>query len=141
MTPILQIDPAVWVDEYGDYLYRYAQFRVRDEAVAEDLVQETLLAALQSYKKFEGRGAERTWLTGILKHKIIDHFRKVARENQFDIVEGEELEHNELFMQEGEWVGHWVTALNPDKANEYGPIEWNTNPTAMLGQGEFWATF
>jgi RNA polymerase sigma-70 factor (ECF subfamily) len=135
------IDPGLWVDQHGDYLYRFAHFRVRDEAVAEDLVQETLLAALQSRENYAGRGSERTWLTGILKHKIVDHFRKVAKLNQFNSIEGEEFEHNELFMQEGEWTGHWVAALNPDKADELGPIEWNTNPAAMLEQGEFWETF
>ena len=48
--------------------------------VAEDLVQETLLAALKGFDKFQGRGAERTRLIGILKHKIADHFRRVQRE-------------------------------------------------------------
>lgn len=133
MTPIQQIDPSAWVDEYGDYLFRYAQFRVRDEAVAEDLVQETLLAALQAMKKFEGRGAERTWLTGILKHKIIDHFRKIAKQNQFETIEGEEFEHDELFRHEGEWIGHFK--------RDNGPIEWGTNPAEMLEQGEFWEIF
>lgn len=133
MTSTLQTDPMDWVDQYGDYLFRYAQFRVRDEAVAEDLVQETLLAALQAHNKFEGRGSERTWLTGILKHKIIDHFRKIAKQTQFDGVEGEEFEHDELFRQEGEWKGHFI----PDNS----PIEWGTNPAAMLEQSEFWETF
>lgn len=131
MTP--QIDPTVWVDQHGDYLFRYAHFRVRDESVAEDLVQETLLAALQAFEKFEGRGAERTWLTGILKHKIIDHFRKTAKQNQFDQSEGEEFEHEELFRQEGEWKGHFL----PEKS----PVEWGTNPAEMLEQGEFWTVF
>lgn len=135
------IDPGQWVDQHGDYLYRFAHFRVRDDAIAEDLVQETLLAALQSYENYAGRGSERTWLTGILKHKIVDHFRKIGKQNQFNSIEGEEFEHRELFMQEGEWVGHWVSTLKPDKADELGPIEWNTNPAAMLEQGEFWIIF
>src|ERR1043165_9420767 len=51
-------DPGLWVDQHGDYLFKYASFRLRDAGLAEDAVQETLLAALQAYDKFEGRGAE-----------------------------------------------------------------------------------
>jgi RNA polymerase sigma-70 factor (ECF subfamily) len=133
-------DPTAWVDQHGDYLFRYAVFRLRDVAVAEDVVQETLLAALQAYQSFAGRGSERTWLVGILKHKIIDHFRRRSRETPFDPHEGESLEHHELFMQTGEWVGHWVAVVEPDKAH-LGPIEWNTNPAALLEQSEFWEVF
>lgn len=57
-------DPTVWVDQHGNYLFRSALFRLRDRTVAEDVVQETLLSALQTYHAFEGRGSERTWLTG-----------------------------------------------------------------------------
>src|SRR4030095_14284073 len=73
-------DPGVWVDEHGDYLFKYAMFRMRDQSAAEDAVQETFLAAIKAYGRFEGRGSERTWLVGILKHKITDHFRKSVRE-------------------------------------------------------------
>src|SRR5213593_1990717 len=73
-------DAGVWVDEHGDYLYKYALFRLRDASAAEDAVQETFLAAIKAYAKFEGRGSERTWLVGILKHKITDHFRRSIRE-------------------------------------------------------------
>ena len=90
-------DPSVWVDAHGDYLYRYALMRVRDTAVAEDLVQETLLAALQSRHAYAGRSAERTWLTGILKHKLVDHFRRASRLAYSSQPEGEEFEHDELF--------------------------------------------
>ena len=59
-TETLAADAAAWVDEHGDYLYRYALLRLRDPAAAEDAVQETLLAALQSHGRFAGRGSERT---------------------------------------------------------------------------------
>ena len=74
-------DPSVWLAEHGDYLFKYAVFRLRDATLAEDAVQETLLAALQAYHSFAGRGSERTWLVGILKHKVMDHFRRVCRED------------------------------------------------------------
>jgi len=52
------VDPSEWVDRYGDYLFRYAMLRVRDRSSAEDLVQETFLAALkriQGQEESEGR--------------------------------------------------------------------------------------
>jgi len=78
-------DPGSWVDAHGDYLFRYALHRVHDAAAAEELVQETFLAALQSRDSFDGRSALRTWLTGILRHKIADHFRVRAREESPDL--------------------------------------------------------
>jgi RNA polymerase sigma-70 factor, ECF subfamily len=132
-------DPAAWLDRHGDYLFRYARLRLRDDALAEDAVQETLLAALQSRDKFAGRGSERTWLTGILKHKIVDHFRRAAREAQPD-EEGEGLEPEHLFMQTGEWAGHWVAVLVPEKAH-LGPNEWNATPEQAAEQAEFWEVF
>src|ERR687883_471896 len=102
-------DPSAWVDEHGDYLYRYALFRLRDAALAEDAVQETLLAALQARANYAGRGALRTWLVGILKHKITDQFRRLAREAQAPARENEEFAHEEFFRPPGEWTDHWET--------------------------------
>jgi RNA polymerase sigma-70 factor, ECF subfamily len=133
-------DPSIWVDLHGDYLYRYANFRLRDQTQAEDVVQETFVAALQAYAGFAGRGSERTWLVGILKHKIVDFFRKQSREGVIDKREGEEFEHEELFMQEGEWVGHWVAAVQPQNAH-LGPSEWHANPEELVEQDEFWDVF
>ena len=69
-------DPKKWVDRYSDYLFKYAIARFNDEEVAKDLVQETFFSALKGLDKFEGKSSEKTWLTGILKHKIIDVYRK-----------------------------------------------------------------
>ena len=57
--------PENWLNDYGDLLYRYALTRVRSEATAEDLVQETLLAGLQAIDRFSGTSTVRTWLVGI----------------------------------------------------------------------------
>ena len=67
-------DPETWVDLYGDILYRIALSRVKDSSVAEDLVQETFLAALGAYKNFKGRSTLRTWLIAILKYKFVITF-------------------------------------------------------------------
>src|SRR6186997_1690519 len=71
---------AAEVARHSDYLLRYARSRVRDDHLAEEAVQETLLAALESLDSFDGRATLRTWLTGILLHKIHDGFRRCARE-------------------------------------------------------------
>jgi RNA polymerase sigma-70 factor, ECF subfamily len=72
------LDPKL-LSDHTRYLTAYALRRVSDRALAEDLVQETLLAALSSEVAFEGRSSLRTWLTGILKHKIADTFRARSR--------------------------------------------------------------
>jgi hypothetical protein len=77
------VNPECWVDDHGDCLYRYALLRVRHPEVAEDLVQETLCAAVRVYQGFRGSSSERSWLCGILKNKICDHFRKLGRETNF----------------------------------------------------------
>lgn len=76
-------EPALsrdWVETHADYLFNFAIGQVRDAGVAEDLVQETFLAALKSQNGFSGRSTERTWLVGILRHKLCDHLRKTCRE-------------------------------------------------------------
>ena len=71
-------DAAAWPDAHGDALYRYARSRVGSRELAEDLVQDAFLAALQSRDRFQGRATVRTWLLSILRHKIMDHFRRAA---------------------------------------------------------------
>ena len=78
------LDPLLWVDQYGDLLYKFALSSIKDPATAEDLVQETFLAALRSQKNFQGRSAIKTWLIAILKHKIVDFIRKKVREQSTD---------------------------------------------------------
>ena len=66
------------------YLVRYASLQLRNPDAAEDVVQETLLAALAAQASFEGRANLRTWVTGILKHKIIDTIRRESRERPLE---------------------------------------------------------
>jgi RNA polymerase sigma-70 factor (ECF subfamily) len=123
-------DPADWVDAYGDYLYRYALGQVHAADLAQDLVQETFLAALKARDHFAGQGSERTWLTGILKHKIADHFRKASRERTVDFDPMLPWEEEHLFQTTGSWKGHWESGK--------GPTEWDRNPEEMVEQQEFW---
>lgn len=95
------IDTSRWVRLHGDRLYRFALMRVRNVSTAEELVQETFLAALQSRHGFKGQSSELTWLTGILKHKIMDHFRRSARETVTDEIEAEA---DAWFTARGRWA-------------------------------------
>lgn len=76
---LIKPDPTLWVARFGDELYRFALGRVSDEACAEELVQDTLLSALDALDSFRGEATERTWLFLILRRKIIDHYRRRAR--------------------------------------------------------------
>lgn len=123
--------PDNWLTDHGDYLFRYAMLHLRDEHHAEDAVQETLLAAIQGKKSYTGQSSERTWLVGILKHKIIDAIRKKTREPIMEYID-EQSEHasevaiDSLFDERGEWI--------------CPPQSWG-NPEKMLEQKRFWDVF
>jgi len=120
------IDPELWVDRYGDYLYAFAQSRLVERTTAEDIVQETFLSALSSMKNFKGHSSERTWLTSILKHKILDHFRKRRREKTPNDLRVTQDNLQQLFDDNGQW--------------KQGPSKWASNPNKLLEQKEFLRT-
>lgn len=124
-----RFDPNKWLDCHGDYLYRYALVRVRDAAVAEDLLQETLLAGVGGHESHAGHSSERTWLVGIMKHKVIDHFRRSAR-NALIQLSAEDADERECFEDSGPWPGHW--------REEHAPNRWTIDQ--CLESGEFWET-
>ncbi len=70
---------AQWVEKYGDELYSWASYKTSSHAWAEDIVQETFIAAYQSIDKFQGKSNPKTWLFSILNNKIIDFYRKQAK--------------------------------------------------------------
>lgn len=126
VEPVRLSEPQDWVEKHGDYLYRSALLRVRNDTVAEEVVQETFLAALQAKERFAGQSSERTWLVGIMKHKIMDHFRRSARE-QTDPVEdvaGRDLQ--DPFDEEGHW-----------RQGAAGPKAW-ADPSGALDRQQFW---
>lgn len=92
-----------WLNEHGDYLYRFALARLRDATQAEDVVQETFLAAIKS-DSFGGQSSPRTWLTGILKHKIIDVMRKGVREMNISDIQEDDANMDEFFDDTGHWA-------------------------------------
>lgn len=111
--------PDQWLPLHGDMLYRFGLTRVRNSEVAEDLVQETLLAALKAKDNYSGQSSEQTWLTGILKHKIIDYFRKVSREKAHEYNDSFASDINgNYFDHQGEWQVDFSSWSKPDKAME-----------------------
>ena len=87
-------------------MLKYARLQLRNPALAEDLVQETLLAGLEGAARFSGKSTIRTWLTGILKHKIIDQFRRSSREQPLAAPDDDRSEADvidALFVAEGHW--------------------------------------
>jgi len=104
-----QLDPEKWVDLYSDFLFSYAYSRINDEEMARDLVQETFMAALEKASAFRGESSERTWLTAIIKYKVIDVYRKKSR--AFTAKEGHDLttDEEEFFDPElNNWKReHW----------------------------------
>lgn len=123
MTKPANLDPSEWVDQHGDYLFRYAMLRLRDRSVAEDLVQETFLAALKSRGSFAGSSSEATWMVGILKHKIADHFRRQAREAPLEDGDLREQPDPSSFDRSGHWTS--------------GPTDWGGNPADLYREKKF----
>lgn len=105
------LDPKKWVDRYADYLFKYAIVRIHDQDLAKDLVQETFLAGLKGIAGFSGKSTERTWLTAILKYKIIDLYRKessglanIKAISNVEVIEDEYFESAD---------GHWKKEFAP----------------------------
>lgn len=119
------------IEQHRGYLLRYALLQLRNQTAAEDVVQETLLAALEGGARFAGRSALRTWLTGILKHKIVDQLRRQAREQPYARDDGGEAQSDTeaieaLFHQNGHW--------------QQFPRDWGS-PDHTFENKEFWAVF
>jgi len=115
-------DAELWLGEHGDYLYRYAMSRLHQADIAADMVQETLLAAWKGRKNFKGDSTTRTWLVGILKHKIIDHIRKEIRDrNLTDAVEHDPT--SAYFDSDGTWGE--------------APRAWRENPEDLCQSDQF----
>jgi len=109
------------IESHRNYLLRYALLQLRDQGAAEDAVQDTLLAALQGAARFSGKSSLKTWLTGILKHKIIDQMRRQSREQPLvsGDDEGSESEAvDALFLEDGHWRQPPSNWGDPDKALE-----------------------
>ena len=116
---------ALEIDRHRRYLLRVAELQLRDADLAEDVVQETIVAALGARDGFSGRSSVRTWLTGILKHKIVDAIRQRQRQPLIMATLDEETDLDEfdvLFKDNGAW--------------EAPPADWG-DPENALSRQEF----
>jgi len=111
--PGVVLDPERWVEEHGDALFRFAALRVRNHAVAEDLVQETFLAGIKAKSSFGGRSSERTWLFGILRNKLTDYYRLQGREVSVADLEASLPEENNSFEAFGIRKDGWLITAAP----------------------------
>lgn len=117
-----RVHPKIWVEEYGDYLFRYANSRLRDPNAAEEVVQETFLAGVRYSEQFAGTGSERGWLMGILKRKIIDHVRARNKHSHTEPYEDEHDPSAQMFDAMGNW--------------KPGAINWAPSPGQQLEMNE-----
>jgi RNA polymerase sigma-70 factor (ECF subfamily) len=116
------LDARTWLADHGDYLFRVARRQLHSDELAEDAVQETLLAAVEAQARYAGDASPRTWLTGILKHKIVDLIRRKAREVEIPRdPEGEEA-IDSLFQQDGHWAEPLRPWGNPQTEAELGQL-------------------
>ena len=121
-----KVEPEKWIDKYGDLLFKYALYRLSDPDIAEDIVQEALVAALKGIDKFKGESQESTWLVSILKHKIADYYRSVKKK-------GSETEYDSVISQKPE--------VNDEGTHTENLSEpWSTDPWKALEQMEFMKT-
>ncbi len=113
--PSTELQPGLWPAHHGDYLLNFAMSKVSDRGQAEDLVQDTFVAAWKGRRGFRGDCTERTWLTGILRNKVIDHYRASARRpvvREADVISIDDYDSR----------GSWMEAQPADSAGN-DPVE------------------
>ncbi|MBX2900513.1 MAG: sigma-70 family RNA polymerase sigma factor [Cyclobacteriaceae bacterium] len=110
-----------WVTQHAANLLSWARYRVNDDEVAQDLVQETFLAAIQQFGNFRHESSALTWLQSILRNKIADHFRKQAQ----NIVVKPDHPVSEWFDD----AGNWLPACKP--------TIWQQDEENLLDNSEF----
>jgi RNA polymerase sigma-70 factor, ECF subfamily len=110
---------ALELDHHRRYLLRVAELQLRDRDLAEDVVQETLVAALGAKDGFSGRSSVKTWLTGILKHKVVDAIRQKQRQPVIVASFDEETDLEDfdpLFKDNGGWQAPPADWGDPENA-------------------------
>ena len=117
--------PAQAIADLRDYLLKFARLQLRNEVWAEDAVSETLLAALAKPQTFANRSQLKTWITGILKHKVVDILRVQGREVFVGANDVDDTT-DPLEMMAFQHDGHFVET----------PADWG-NPEQEIGQRQF----
>lgn len=113
-------------------MLRFARLQLRDAALAEDAVQEALLAALTGERQFSGRSALKTWVFGILRNKIVDQIRRTGRTTNISALTDDEHDLDESLAALFKPDDHW-------QPNER-PADWG-DPEQSLNDRQFWEVF
>ncbi len=113
-------DATLWVDQYGDALFRFSVARVSNRELAEELVQETFLAAISAQSSFRSESSVSTWLFSILRRKIADHFRVLSRRGKTESFDD---------------------ALDVPPAPSEARLRRANDPMQVYEDKEFWKTF
>lgn len=111
-----------WLTEFGDDLFSYAVGRVETVQTAEDLVQDTLIAAVQNYSQFQGRAAPKTWLLSILRRKLVDHYRRRSQQPKGSL---DDVDRMEYFTRRGKWCaspGRWSAESDALDAHDFWEV-------------------
>ncbi len=127
------LHPKEWVTNYGDYLYSIALLKTNNKEVAEDLVQDTFLSAIKASQNFRGDSSEKTWLTSILKNKIIDFYRKKDVLKNYDsyVDETESSFDAAFFQTDNLSSAHWK--------KDAIPASWSENADLKINENEFYS--
>lgn len=121
-----------FVNQVRRDMLAFAQLQLRDAALAEDAVQEALAAALTGGRDFAGRSALKTWVFGILRHKIVDLIRQQARTTPISAFGGDDDDLDQAFDTLFKENAHWQPA--------HRPAQW-LDPEASLQEKHFWSVF
>ena len=127
--------PDNWVRLYSDYLFSLAIMKTGNKELAEDLVQETFLSAIKAKETFKGNSTEKTWLTAILKNKIIDHYRKkdLLKGTEDYLAGTQQNFHTSFFSDAQDDFGHWT--------KEAAPLNWTKQGAdATINNKDFFKT-
>jgi len=127
----LLIDDA-YLETIRRDMIKFARLQLRDQAQAEDAVQEALLAALGNAKGFAGRAALKTWVFAILRNKIVDSIRQRHRTTNISALSSEEESLDQAFEAQFKANAHWNLGARPS--------DWG-GPEETLRQQEFWVVF
>ncbi|MBK8567251.1 MAG: sigma-70 family RNA polymerase sigma factor [Saprospiraceae bacterium] len=115
-----ELRPENWVDNYTDYLYSLAFLKTSSREEAEDLVQDTFLSAFRGREGFRGDSSEKTWLTSILKHKLVDYYRKKNAEQPLtDYIQATASSFQETVFDESNF-GRFKTLIKPNYFSKSG---------------------
>jgi len=113
-----QPEPEKWLEEHGDALFKFAMLRVRNNHLAEDLVQETLIKGIKAFDKFRGDASVRTWLFQILRNEISSYFRSAKRSANKEISASDALDMGDLLhplVSNNNFQSLVVRLANPDE--------------------------